>query len=123
MSKILILEKDQNFSSNICEILELYNYQTQQCYETHNLLKQIDDFVPDLLILSVSLDQKQSGIELVKKILPDNGLPILFISDQYLSEIFGNELKLMNNALIIYKPFSINQLISSVKEATTKLIN
>ncbi|WP_186757749.1 response regulator [Echinicola salinicaeni] len=115
MSKILILEKDKNFSSNICEILELYEYKTEQCYEAKNIENQITEFGPDLLIISISIDYGQSGIKIMKKLIPEYDLPVILISDTYLAEIFNSELKGINNYIIINKPFSANELIKGVK--------
>lgn len=115
MSKILIVEKDKNFSSNICEILELYEYKTEQCYEAQNMEEQIKKIVPNLLILSVSIDYDQSGIEIMKGLLPEYNLPVVFISDNYLRELFNDQLKTMKNCVIINKPFTAKELIKGVK--------
>ncbi|WP_215225720.1 response regulator [Echinicola shivajiensis] len=115
MSKILIVEKDKNFSSNICEILELYEYKTEQCYETQNIEEQIRKSDPNLLILSISIDYDQSGIEIMQRLLPDHNLPVVIISDNYLKELFNGQLKEIKNSIIINKPFTAKELLAAVK--------
>ncbi|QDH80321.1 response regulator [Echinicola soli] len=116
MSKILILETDENLSDNIREILQMEGHELMEIDEVSDLNDALNKFYPDLFIIGVFLEQKTSGPATVNFMRRYHQIPVMFISDVYSQVNFEEEIREIQNIIILTKPFRAKDLVQKVSE-------
>ena len=111
--KILIVEDDVIIAEFIKDILEENNYNSviiANDYET--AVSEMQNFVPDLILMDINLNGLNSGIELAEK--KNKQAKVIFLTGQ-------NDFGLMNKALTtnpesyLTKPIKKNDLIAAIQ--------
>ena len=125
MSKVLIIDDENDICFLISEILNDENFNCETANNSSQALEKFNSFNPDLLILDVWLGNSEyDGIELLKKIKFLNPLiPIIIISGHGTVDMAVNAIK--NGAYdFIEKPFNSDKLVVTSKRAieSAKLI-
>ncbi|HXH19309.1 MAG TPA: response regulator, partial [Chitinophagales bacterium] len=82
----------------------------------HDALKMIEAESPELLILDITLEGKQDGIELGTKVNKDYGIPFIFLT-AYSDVATIERAKKANPYAYLVKPFNENDLFSSIEIA------
>jgi len=89
MADLLIVDDDKDFSGTLRMMLQSRGYNVEMEHETENILRRLDQRLPDALILDVMFPEDPfAGIELAKQVrgrYPK--LPILMLTgvEQYFS--------------------------------------
>jgi two-component system OmpR family response regulator/two-component system response regulator RstA len=93
MMKILVVEDDERLSALICQFLRENNFEVRALYDGLNLLKEVQDFVPDILVLDIMLPG-DNGFTLCKNIRPHYSGPLLFMTakNDDLDQVLGLEI-------------------------------
>lgn len=93
MMKILVVEDDERLSALICQFLRENNFEVHALYDGLNLLKEVQDFVPDILVLDIMLPG-DNGFTLCKNIRPHYSGPLLFMTakNDNLDQVLGLEI-------------------------------
>ncbi len=82
MAHLLIVDDDRDFAGTLRMMLQSRGYDVAMEYETENILRRLDQRLPDALILDVMFPEDPfAGIELAKEIrrkYPD--LPVLMLT-------------------------------------------
>ncbi|WP_200978742.1 response regulator [Echinicola sp. 20G] len=120
MLKVIIVEKDTNFSNNIHEILDLHKFDIREINRTDLVKAEIAEFMPDLLIVSVNWDFKSSGIDLVKTLRTEYSIPVLFINDFYTQVDDSIDLSKISNSEAINKPFKTRDFLAAIDRLLIK---
>lgn len=81
MRKILIIEDDLAIAKSIKNELELWNYQAEFIHDLSNVLKEFNEYKPDLVLLDVSLPF-HNGYHWCQEIRKISQVPIIFISSK-----------------------------------------
>lgn len=112
MYKILLIEDDNNLRKQVAELLKLHEYEVHAVTDFRNVMSQVDQIHPDLIVLDINLPYLD-GNYICRMIRKQYQMPIIITSarnaesDQVLSMELGSDDYLV-------KPFNINVLISHI---------
>ncbi len=113
MSRILILEDDENISSIIAFNLKNAGFEAVQEYDGAAGLARLFNERFDLLVLDVMLPS-MSGFEVLKSLREKSDIPVIILSARNDEQDKLEGLSLMADDYMT-KPFSINELIARIK--------
>ena len=126
-SKVLIIDDEKDICYLISEILQDEKFITESVTNSSEVIKKLETFRPDLIILDVWLgpNSELDGIELLKKIMTINPLiPVIVITGHGTVDMAVNAIK--NGAYdFIEKPFNSEKITILSKRAieSAKLAN
>jgi DNA-binding NtrC family response regulator len=92
-TKIAIIDDNKDFCDVLTELLEKNNFEVSSFFETDDIIKNLKDFTPDLILLDVVMP-KNSGIEILKNIkknLPR--IPVIMLSAKEDTKLIVNSMK------------------------------
>ncbi len=121
--KILIADDDHTVTLALRTVLELVGYLVETASDGHEVVRVLQTFWPDALILDVMMP-KENGDQLSRKIkmrLGDVEIKppkILLITGKYLNQDPSQEERMIRSSLadaIFYKPFSAKDLVPVVQ--------
>jgi len=78
MYKILLVEDDINLGVPLSGVLEMQGYQVLYLTSGNNVMEELQQFKPDIVILDVLLNGVLDGFDIGKLIRAENNIPILF---------------------------------------------
>jgi two-component system phosphate regulon response regulator PhoB len=114
MSKIIVVDDNEDILEIIKLILEGYDYEVITLADGSLLFENIYQFKPDLILLDIMLGN-MDGRELCKAVRENEDtkeIPIIFVSASHnLSDRF---IAMGSNVDFLAKPFDINELIDKV---------
>lgn len=115
--KILVVEDEIIIADNICFTLEDLGYEAlEPAINYTDAIETIENEKPDLALLDIQLSGGKTGIDLAKRIVEDYSFPFIFLtSNADLATI--NEAKKIRPAAYLVKPFSKDELHSSIEVA------
>lgn len=113
MKKILIIEDDNNIANQIKKALINWEYEVKIVEDFENVLDQVLEFQPHLILLDLNLPSK-NGYILCQEIRRMLTTPIIFISS---SNEDTNVIMAINSGGddFISKPFDLNVLVAKIK--------
>jgi CheY-like chemotaxis protein len=107
--KILICEDEKIIALDLEKLLTNLGYKICAVVDTgKKLIESAAMTKPDIILCDISLRGKMNGIEAYKKLLPDNPVPVIFIS-AFKEDHFFKEIKDLNCHYLM-KPFKNDQL-------------
>jgi len=113
--KVLIVDDDPELSKFYAIVLKKEGMQTAIVNQPVEILKKIDDFSPDIILMDLYMPG-YNGLELASVIRQDEkfvGLPIVFLSAESREEFYNQAIDLGANAFLT-KPVSKGKLINSI---------
>ena len=118
MSKVLIIDDENDICFLISEILEDESFKCKVANNSSEALKAYKEFNPDLIILDVWLGNSDlDGIELLSKFKEENPLiPVIIISGHGTVDMAVNVIK-KGAYDFIEKPFNSDKLTITCKRA------
>lgn len=117
--KILIVEDEVLIAEFVLELLQEENYtQVQMAHEKEEAIKLIRDFLPDIILMDINLNGKNSGIELSK--LKNDDAQIIFLTGQYDRAITIDALQTQPMSYLT-KPINKKDLIASIMLASFQI--
>ena len=115
--KIGIVEDDLIIAASIEMTLAQIGYQPVSPVRNYaDALKMIASENPDLLLLDITLEGKQDGIELALKVNEVFGIPFIFLTS-YSDPATVNRAKQANPYAYLVKPFNESDLFSAIEIA------
>lgn len=115
MKKILIIEDDVNLGEPLRSALEMMNYEVMYILNGDDILKELYQFQPDIVLLDVMLNAKLDGFTVGKEIRKLSQVPIIFTTA--LSELKdmqkGYEIR---NVDYLTKPYRLGELLLRINE-------
>ncbi|NHN28102.1 response regulator transcription factor [Flavobacterium jejuense] len=118
-TKILIVEDEVLIADYIAELLEEEKFTTiKMAHDEEVATFLMETFIPEIILMDINLNGKNSGIELAKS--KKGNTKVIFLTGQY-------DYKLMNDALqtnpdsYLTKPIKKQDLIAAVNLAIIKL--
>lgn len=85
MTRVKIVDDDQELANNTAEILKSQGYEVSICLSAKEALDELTNDVPDILILDIMFpDNPSAGFELAREIRntePIKQLPIIMLTD------------------------------------------
>ncbi len=119
MSKILLIDDEELIRKSVSLILIKQGYEVDSCSSGEEALERIEVNRYDLIISDMRMPGL-NGVETIKRIrdiLKEKqtaAIPEIIITG-YAEEELAREIEELGVADYIYKPFDLNQLLSSVK--------
>ncbi len=118
--KIIIVEDDEITSLNLNISLQKYGYSIIGVYDNVEQVKmKIATVNPDLIIIDISLDESNDGIELAQYIKEECNIPFIYLTSYSDDEII-EEAKLTEPYGYIVKPFDPRSLHATIQIALFK---
>ena len=110
---IMIVEDDNTIAEKIKSHLEKWAYNVYIAKDFGNVLKEVSDFQPDLILLDVMLP-KVAGLDVVREVRKTRDTPIIMVTakDTEIDKVLGLE---MGADDYVTKPFSNRELVARVK--------
>jgi len=115
VTKVLIIDDDQNFLKFLQETLETKGFAVRSLAQHKLINEYIESFKPDLILLDIKLDDKDGRLicnDLKAKSVTEH-IPIILITGLSYSEI--SEIDCTADA-ILGKPFSIANLLRTIND-------
>ena len=115
VTKVLIIDDDQNFLKFLQETLETKGFAVRSLAQHKLINEYIENFKPDLILLDIKLDDKDGRLicnDLKAKSVTEH-IPIILITGLSYSEI--SEIDCTADA-ILGKPFSIANLLRTIND-------
>jgi len=115
--KIGIVEDDLLIAASIELALSQSGYHPVKPVRSYDkAVKMIEDESPDLLILDITLEGRQDGIDLGMKVSRDYRIPFIFLT-AYSDSATVNRAKKANPYAYLVKPFNEHDLFTSIEIA------
>lgn len=116
--KILIAEDNSLMLKIIQKSLEKKGFEVITTIDGLDAIQKIEEHHPDVVILDIMMPF-YSGLEIVSKLKQDsNKVRVIVISDMGQQSVVDEAMKLGADEYI-FKPFSINTLVSNIYRITT----
>ncbi|WP_461128681.1 response regulator transcription factor [Spirosoma aerophilum] len=121
MAKILVVEDDEQLRQNICEQLELDNYEVKVAGNGLMALDLLPSFYPDLILCDVLMPE-MNGIDFIRAVKDDRkfrNVPFIFLTAKVAQE---DKLLGLEEGAIDYlsKPFLRRELLLKVNNIITQ---
>lgn len=113
MQKIMIIEDDPAVREELSLLLENEGYHSIPVTAFHNILQQISEETPDLILLDLGLPE-QDGLSLCADLRRSSNVPIIFVTSH---DSTADELSAlsMGGDDYITKPYNIPLLLTRIK--------
>ncbi len=109
-AKILIVEDEGITALNIKAMLENWGYEDPLiASNSHEALRNVSKFEPDLILMDINLDEDIDGIEIVKNLQNTFDIPILYLT-AHSDDAIVERAKLTRYYGYIIKPFDNEEL-------------
>jgi len=117
---IIVVEDDEITALNLSLSLQKHGYQVLAvCDNSDDALQKIEQYNPDIVIIDISLDESNDGIELAKDVRRKFNIPFIYLTSYSDDEIIS-QAKLTEPYGYIVKPFDPNSLHASIQMAIFK---
>jgi CheY-like chemotaxis protein len=114
MPQILIIEDELIIARMYKMLFERKGWQvTAICTNGEAALKSLQEFLPDVIILDVTLKNNESGIALCQHLRTITSIPVIFTTGND-SPVIKDEIVAIPNAFVLTKPVNENALIELV---------
>lgn len=125
MSKITVgvVEDEIIIADSICSTLKKLGYlTTSPCISYTDAIEMLEKEKPDIVILDIMLAGQKTGIDLAKTIKEHYDLPFIFLTSNADHDTV-NKAKVLDPSAYLIKPFSSNDLYSSIEIALHNYIH
>lgn len=111
--KILIIEDDKRIARFMEIDLQQEGYQVDIRYDGRSGLKQVEDFLPDIVLLDIMLPEI-NGMEVCRRIRQFSNVPIIMITakNEVTDKVTGLDIGAND---YITKPFAIEELLARIR--------
>lgn len=118
--KVIIVEDDEITALNLKLSLQKQGYEiVSVCENVKQAKNDIDNYLPDIVIIDISLQKSNDGIALAKDIREEHNIPFIFLTSYSDDEIIS-QAKLTEPYGYIVKPFDPSSLHATIQVALFK---
>jgi len=115
--KIAIIDDDEITSLNLKISLQKYGYDVVCiCDNAHDAFEEVTKTQPDILIIDISLQDSNDGIELAKRIKEKYDIPFIYLSSHSNEDIIEQAKQTKPYGYIV-KPFNPNSIHATLQMA------
>jgi DNA-binding response OmpR family regulator len=115
--RIFLLEDDVHLSSGIQDILELEMYSVMAAMNVTALMKELDRFFPELVIIDLSAGQRSELKVLIEYC--ENLYPIIYLCSSYRKDRILRDFAFIKSSEFLTKPFDAEDLLVLVSLSLT----
>ena len=124
VKKILIIDNDVEFNEACKNFLQVTGYAVAYEQRESEAIKRIEEYNPDLILLDIFMDTKESGFDIATKINANDKLrkiPIIFLTGYFMQSGLldkeGEITKKWDNVVkILDKPVKPETLLRAIKQ-------
>ena len=117
---IIIVEDDEVTALNLKLSLQKQGYNiVAVCESLNDAIEKIEAFKPSLVVIDISLQESNDGIELAKKIRASYSIPFIYITSYSDDDIISQAIKTEPYGYIV-KPFDPSSLHATIQMAIFK---
>jgi len=118
--KIIIVEDDEITALNLKLSLQKHGYDIiAMCDNAPQAKEKIDEYKPDVIIIDISLQEGNDGIELAKTIRQHYSIPFIYLTSYSDDDIIAEAIKTEPYGYIV-KPFDPSSLHATIQMAIFK---
>ena len=118
--KIIIVEDDEITALNLKLSLQKHGYDIiAMCDNAVQAREKIDEYKPDVIIIDISLQEGNDGIELAKTIRQNYSIPFIYLTSYSDDDIIAEAIKTEPYGYIV-KPFDPSSLHATIQMAIFK---
>lgn len=122
MTKILLIEDDINLGTTLMGALEMMDYKVRHIFNGDNIIKELADFQPQLILLDVNLNTTLDGFDIGKKVRKKYQTPIIFTTSRDESEDLKTGFSITNTDYV-RKPYRVIEIEMRIKNLLTKQVS
>jgi DNA-binding response OmpR family regulator len=115
--KALIVEDERLIAFALKQTLEYNDYDVTVVYTKGDAIKQTEEFLPDIVLLDVTLENRFDGIEIAQHIRSSTNVPVIFITG-LTTEIILEQDERINSDAIFEKPVDTMTILKAIKQIT-----
>lgn len=117
---IIIVEDDEVTALNLKLSLQKQGYSiVAMCDSLNDAIEKIEAFKPSLVVIDISLQESNDGIELAKKIRSSYSIPFIYLTSYSDDDIISQAIKTEPYGYIV-KPFDPSSLHATIQMAIFK---
>jgi len=122
MTKILLIEDDINLGTTLMGALEMMDYKVRHIFNGDNIIKELADFQPQLILLDVNLNTTLDGFDIGKKVRKKYQTPIIFTTSRDESEDLKTGFSIINTDYV-RKPYRVIEIEMRIKNLLSKQVS
>ena len=115
MSKILLIEDDENLAFMIADSLESQSFEITSFKSAEEALRKFVRIKPDIVLTDINLWGRMNGFELARQIREQCNVPIIFITSRTQVNDLREGFK-VGNVDYLKKPFGTSELYLRINE-------
>ena len=119
MTKILLIEDDINLGTTLMGALEMMDYKVRHLFNGENIMTELADFQPQLILLDVNLNTTLDGFDIGKLIRKKYQTPIIFTTSRDESEDLKTGFSIANTDYV-RKPYRVMEIEMRIKNLLSK---
>ena len=119
MNKVLIIEDDVNLGTTLSGVLEMQNFEVRYLINGENVLNELNNFQPDIVLLDIILNAELDGFEIGKLIRKESNVPILFTTSRDGNDDFKMGFSIYNTDYV-RKPYHLMEVLVRIENMLSK---
>jgi len=119
MTKILLIEDDINLGTTLMGALEMMDYKVRHLFNGEDIMTELADFQPQLILLDVNLNTALDGFDIGKLIRKKYQTPIIFTTSRDESEDLKTGFSIANTDYV-RKPYRVMEIELRIKKLLSK---
>ncbi len=119
MKKVMLLEDDLTMLSLLETLLQIEGYSINKINKVENFIDEVKNFMPDLILMDIFLDNGFDGRDLIKEIVSEDALSNIKIIISSGSDHEKESLSLGANDFI-FKPYMPQELMKKIENLVSK---
>jgi len=119
MTKILLIEDDINLGTTLMGALEMMDYKVRHLFNGEDIMTELADFQPQLILLDVNLNTALDGFDIGKLIRKKYQTPIIFTTSRDESEDLKTGFSISNTDYV-RKPYRVMEIELRIKKLLSK---
>jgi DNA-binding response OmpR family regulator len=119
MKKVLIIEDDLNLGTTLSGALEMQNYTVYYLTNGTDILNELQQFEPDIILLDIVLNSELDGFEIARLIRTKYDTPIVFTTSRDGNEDFKAGFQIKNTDYV-RKPYRLMEVLLRIENILSK---
>ncbi len=119
MYKVMLIEDDLNLGTTLRGALEERGYVVKYLPGGSTVVKELNDFKPDIVLLDVNLNEELDGFAISRKIRELSDVPLLFTTSRDENSDFDQAFSIPDTDYV-RKPYRLAEVLKRIEKLITK---
>ncbi len=115
MYKVLLIEDDLNLGTTLRGALEERKYAVKYLSGGAQVMKELAEFMPDIVLLDVNLNEELDGFAISRKIREVSSVPLLFTTSRDENTDFDQAFSIPNTDYV-RKPYRLAEVLKRIEK-------